>query len=438
MQHLWVGGGNTMKERKQSFETICVQGGYKAASGEPQVLPIAQNTTYRYYNAKDVAELFDLESPNFMYTRLGNPTLSALENHMAALEGGTAALSASSGQAATLMTILNICQAGDHVISSGSIYGGTYNLFSVTLKKLGIDVSFVDIHSSVEEITAAAKPATKAIFAETLANPALHVLDFVKFKAAAIEIGVPLIVDNTLATPALTRPIEFGADIVIHSTTKYSDGHASCLGGMVIEAGTFDWGASDKYPGLTQPDESYHGLCFYEKFGPTAFCTKMRTTMLRDFGCTMAPMNAYLTHQGLQTLHLRMERHSQNALALAEFLEAHPMVDWVIYPGLKNDRSYPLAKLYMPKGAGGVLSFGVKGGREAGEKFLELLDLTSIVVHVGDIRTSALHPASTTHRQLTEEQQIAGGIRPELIRVSVGIENVEDIKADFDQALSRI
>lgn len=427
-----------MTDKKRAFETICVQGGYKAQSGQPQVLPIIQNTTYRYYNSKDVAELFDLESPNFMYTRLGNPTLSALESHMAELEGGTAALSASSGQAATLMTILNICQAGDHIISSASIYGGTYNLFSVTLKKMGIDVSFVDVHGPLEEIVAAARPSTKALFAETLANPALHVLDFAKFKAAAIEIGVPLVIDNTLATPALTRPIEFGADIVIHSTTKYSDGHASCLGGMVIEAGVFDWGSSDKYPGLTKPDDSYHGLCFYEKFGPGAFCTKMRATLLRDFGCTMSPMNAYLTHQGLQTLHLRMERHSLNALSLSEFLIKHPMVDWVVYPGLKSDISNELAKKYMPRGAGGVLSFGVKGGKAAGEKLLENLELTSIVVHVGDIRTSALHPASTTHRQLTEAQQIAGGIRPELIRVSVGIENIEDIIADFAQALDRI
>jgi len=427
-----------MSRKQQHFETICVQGGYQAKKGEPQVVPIVQNTTYRYYTTPDVAALFDLESVDFMYTRLGNPTLSVLENHMAELEGGTGALSASSGQAATLMTLLNICQVGDHIISSSSIYGGTFNLLAVSLKKMGIEVTFVDVKDSIETIVEAARPTTKAIFAETLANPALVVLDFDKFKKASLELGVPLIVDNTLATPALARPIEYGADIVIHSTTKYADGHASSLGGMVIEAGTFDWGASNKYPGLTEPDDSYHGLCFYEKFGKTAFTVKMRTTMLRDFGCTMAPMNAFLTHQGLQTLHLRMERHSQNALALAQYLEKHPKVDWVTYPGLASDSSYALASMYMPKGAGGVLSFGVNGGRAKGEAFLENLELSSIVVHVGDIRTSVLHPASTTHRQLTEEQQIAGGIRPELIRVSVGIESIEDIREDFERALERL
>ena len=427
-----------MTKNKRQLETICVQGGYQAKRGEPQVMPIVQNTTYRYYNTQDVAALFDLESGDFMYTRLGNPTLSVLENHMAELEGGTGALSASSGQAATLMTFLNICQNGDHIISSSSIYGGTFNLLAVSLKKMGIEVTFVDGKDSVETIVAAARPTTKAIFAETLANPALVVLDFDKFKKASLELGVPFIVDNTLATPALTRPMEHGADIIIYSTTKYADGHASSLGGMVIEAGNFDWGASNKYPGLTEPDDSYHGLRFYEKFGKTAFTVKMRTTMLRDFGCTMSPMNAYLTHQGLQTLHLRMERHSQNALALAQYLEKHPQVDWVTYPGLASDSSYALASMYMPKGAGGVLSFGVKGGRAKGEAFLENLELSSIVVHVGDIRTSVLHPASTTHRQLTEEQQIAGGIRPELIRVSVGIENIEDIREDFERALERL
>ena len=427
-----------MTKNKRQLETICVQGGYQAKRGEPQVMPIVQNTTYRYYNTQDVAALFDLESGDFMYTRLGNPTLSVLENHMAELEGGTGALSASSGQAATLMTLLNICQNGDHIISSSSIYGGTFNLLAVSLKKMGIEVTFVDGKDSVETIVAAARPTTKAIFAETLANPALVVLDFDKFKKASLELGVPFIVDNTLATPALTRPMEHGADIIIHSTTKYADGHASSLGGMVIEAGNFDWSASNKYPGLTEPDDSYHGLRFYEKFGKTAFTVKMRTTMLRDFGCTMSPMNAYLTHQGLQTLHLRMERHSQNALTLAQYLEKHPQVDWVTYPGLASDSSYALASMYMPKGAGGVLSFGVKGGRAKGEAFLENLELSSIVVHVGDIRTSVLHPASTTHRQLTEEQQIAGGIRPELIRVSVGIENIEDIREDFERALERL
>lgn len=421
--------------KNYELETACVHGTYKAASGEPQQLPISQNTTYRYYNAKDVAALFDLESGGYMYSRLGNPTVSALEEKMALLEGGTAGLAASSGQSATLMTMLNICQAGDHIISSASIYGGTYNLLGVTLRKMGIEVSFVDQDMSLENIVAHQKKNTKAIFAETLANPALKVLDFEKFSQAAKEIGVPFIVDNTLATPVLCRPIEYGADIVIHSTTKYADGHGSCVGGMVVEAGNFDWSASGKFPDMTEPDPSYHGLKFYEKFGNIAFALKLRAQMLRDMGCTMSPMNAYLTHQGLQTLHLRMERHSENALALAKYLEKHENVEWVKYPGLESDPNYELAKKYLPKGASGVLSFGVKGGKDAGEKFLERLELSSIVVHVGDIRTSVLHPASTTHRQLTEEEQLKAGISPELIRVSVGIESIKDIIADFENAL---
>lgn len=421
--------------KNYELETACVHGTYKAASGEPQQLPISQNTTYRYYNAKDVAALFDLESGGYMYSRLGNPTVSALEEKMALLEGGTAGLAASSGQSATLMTMLNICQAGDHIISSASIYGGTYNLLGVTLRKMGIEVSFVDQDMSLENIVAHQKKNTKAIFAETLANPALKVLDFEKFSQAAKVIGVPFIVDNTLATPVLCRPIEYGADIVIHSTTKYADGHGSCVGGMVVEAGNFDWSASGKFPDMTEPDPSYHGLKFYEKFGNIAFALKLRAQMLRDMGCTMSPMNAYLTHQGLQTLHLRMERHSENALALAKYLEKHENVEWVKYPGLESDPNYELAKKYLPKGASGVLSFGVKGGKDAGEKFLERLELSSIVVHVGDIRTSVLHPASTTHRQLTEEEQLKAGISPELIRVSVGIESIKDIIADFENAL---
>ncbi len=424
--------------KKAGFDTKCVHGTYKAQSGQPQVLPIIQNTTYRYYNAHDVAELFDLDSPNHMYTRLGSPTVDALEQKMALLEGGTAGMATSSGQSATLITILNLCNAGDHVISATNIYGGTHNLLDVSLRKLGIEVDFIDQDISVDEIVSHARPNTKAVFGETLGNPALSVLDIEKFAEAADMIGVPLVVDNTLATPALCRPLEHGANIVIQSTTKYADGHGSCVGGCVVEGGNFDWNRNDRFPGLTQPDESYHGLTFYEKFGDTAFCTRLKAVLVRDFGCTMAPMNAYLTHQGLQTLPLRMERHSQNALALAKHLRDHPMVDWIIYPGLGSDRYYDLAKKYLPKGASGVLSFGVKGGRAAGEKFLENLDLTSVVVHVGDIRTSALHPASTTHRQLTEEQQLAAGITPSLIRVSVGLESIEDIIADFDQALEKI
>ncbi|NLB24581.1 MAG: O-acetylhomoserine aminocarboxypropyltransferase/cysteine synthase [Clostridiales bacterium] len=420
------------------FDTLCVQAGYKADKGAPQVMPIVQNTTYRYYEAEDVAKLFDLESGDYMYSRLGNPTVSTLEKHMAALEGGTAAVAASSGQAATLMTILTLAEKGDHIISSSQVYGGTYNLFAVTLKKLGIDFSFIDTTSKAEDIVKMATPNTKAIFAETLANPALKVLNFKEFKEAANKLGVPLIIDNTLATPYLTKPILHGADIVLHSTTKFSDGHGTSVGGIVIEAGNFDWGKSHKFLSLTTPDESYHGLNFYEKFGDTAFSTKLRATMLRDLGGAMSPMNAFLTHQGLKTLHLRMERHTENALKLAEFLNNHNKVDWVIYPGLKTDPSYNLASMYMPKGAGGVLSFGVHGGREKGEILLRNLNLSSLVVHVGDIKTSVLHPASTTHRQMTEEEQVKAGISPELIRVSVGIEDIEDIIEDFDKALSSL
>lgn len=428
-----------MKEMKDlSFETKCVHGAYKAESGQPQVLPIVQNTTYRYYNASDVAELFDLESPNFMYTRLASPTVKALEEKMAMLEGGTAGIATSSGQAATLITVLNLCNAGDHIISASNIYGGTHNLLGVSLKKLGINVDFVDQNSSVEEILKYARPETKGVFGETLGNPALSVLDFEKFSKVAKSIGVPFVVDNTLATPMLCRPLELGADIVIQSTTKYADGHGSCVGGVVVEGGTFDWSASDKFPGLTEPDDSYHGLRFYQKFGAVAFTTRLTAVLIRDFGCAMQPMNAYLTHQGLQTLHLRMERHCENAMKLAQYLEQHAMVEWVKYPGLKSDEYYELAERYMPKGTSGVLCFGVKGGKDAGEKFLEKLELSSIVVHVGDIRTSVLHPASTTHRQLSEEEQIAAGIQPELIRVSVGLESIDDIIADFEQALNQV
>lgn len=421
------------------FNTNCIQAGYTAQSGQPQVLPIAQNTTYRYYNAEDVAKLFDLESGDFMYTRLGSPTVNALEAKMAALEGGTAGIATSAGQAANLITMLNICEAGDHIIACANIYGGTFNLFGVTLKKMGIETTFINQNATKEEIIAAAKPNTKALFGESLGNPALTVLDIEEFAAAAHEIGVPLVVDNTLASPYLCRPLEHGADFVTHSTTKWADGHATSVGGMVIEGGKFDWNKyADKFPGMVEPDESYHGLKFYEKFGDQAFCVKLRAEMLRDLGCTMSPMNAWLTFQGLDTLHLRMERHSQNAMALAQFLQNHPMVDWVKYPGLPGDDDYERAQKYLPKGASGVLAFGVKGGKTGGEEFLKNLKLASIVVHVGDIRTSVLHPASTTHRQLSEEAQIAGGIKPELIRVSVGCEDIEDIIADFDQALNNV
>ena len=430
-----------MKNRK--FETKCVHGAYKAESGQPQNLPITQSTTYRYYNAQDVAELFDLDSPNHMYARLGSPTVDALEQKMALLEGGTAGMATSSGQSANLIAILNICEAGDHVLSGTNIYGGTYNLFDVTLRKLGIDVEFFNQDMPLEEIVALVKPNTKLLFGETLGNPALSVLDLEKFAEAARQMKVPFIVDNTLATPALCRPIEHGANIVTHSTTKFADGHGTSIGGCVIEGGNFDWAVKDdegklKFPSMAGPDDSYHGLNFYEKFAEAAFCLRLKTVMVRDLGCTMAPMNAYLTHQGLQTLDVRMERHVKNAQAIAEFLSKHPMVDWIVYPGLKGDKYYDMAKKYMPKGAGAVMSFGVKGGRAAGEKFLEKLELASIVVHVGDIHTSVLHPASTTHRQLSEEAQLEAGIDPGLIRLSVGLENVDDIIADLDQALKQV
>ena len=406
-------------------------------------MPIIQSTTYRYYNAQDVAELFDLDSPNPMYARLGSPTVDAFEQKMALLEGGTAGMAASSGQAANLISLLNICEAGDHVLSGTNIYGGTYNLFNVTLRKLGIDVEFFDQDMPLEDIVALQRPNTRALFGETLGNPALSVLDLEKFAAAAAQMKVPFIVDNTLATPALCRPIEYGANIVTHSTTKFADGHGTSIGGCVIEGGNFDWTVKNddgslKFPSMAAPDESYHGLNFYEKFGDAAFCTRLKAVLIRDLGCTMAPMNAYLTHQGLQTLDVRMERHVKNANAVAEFLSNHPMVDWIIYPGLEGDKYYDLAQKYMPKGAGAVMSFGVKGGRAAGEKFLENLELCSIVVHVGDIHTSVLHPASTTHRQLSEEAQLAAGIDPGLIRLSVGLETPEDIIADLSQALDKV
>ncbi|NLD20472.1 MAG: O-acetylhomoserine aminocarboxypropyltransferase/cysteine synthase [Clostridiales bacterium] len=423
---------------KKGIETLCVHGGYKAENGQPQTPPIAMSTTYRYYDVQDVADWFNLDGQYCAYSRLDNPTVGYLEKKYAELEGGTMAIATSAGMSAILISIFNIAGAGDHIIASKSVYGGTYNLFDVTFERMGIECTMIDQDAPAEELLKAAKPNTKAIFAESLGNPSLTVLDFDKFSKIAKKIGVPLIVDNTLASPFLCRPLELGADIVVHSTTKYSDGHANCVGGVVVEKGTFDWAASGKYPGMTEADESYHGLKFYEKYGSVAYSVKLRAQMLRDLGCSMSPMNAFMTCQGLQTLHLRMERHSRNALELAKFLQNHPKVDWVVYPGLEGDKYYDLAQKYMPKGQSGVLSFGVKGGKAAGEKFIDNLELTSLVVHVGDIRTSVLHPASSTHRQMSETDQIAAGIRPSLIRVSVGIEAIKDIIADFDQALNKV
>lgn len=422
---------------KKGFNTKCIHGSYLPKSGEPQVMPMVQSTTYRYYDNDEVAALFDLESSGSFYSRLGNPTVDNLEAHIALLEGGTGAICTSSGQAANLICMLNIAKAGDHIISSNSIYGGTFNLFSVTLKKMGVDVEFVDQDLELEELKKYVKPNTKAIFAETLANPKLSVLDIEKFKKLSEFAGVLLIVDNTLATPALLNPIEYGADIVTHSTTKYIDGHGNCVGGCVVEAGTFDY-SSGKYPEFIEPDDSYHGIVFYEKFGDKAFTVKLRAQMLRDLGTTMSPMNAFLTDNGLKTLALRMERHSQNALELAKFLNNHDKVSYVTYPGLSGDKYYELSKKYMKKGQSGVLSFGIKGGYDAGVKLIKNLKLISLVVHVGDINTSTLHPASSTHRQLSEDELKAAGIGLELIRVSVGLCDIEDIIEDFDNAFKCI
>lgn len=419
------------------FDTKCVQGTYKPKNSESRVIPIVQSTTFSYDDSDKMADLFDLKSDDPFYTRLGNPTTSHFEGKMALLEGGVGALAVSSGQSANFFAIINLCNAGDHIISSSKIYGGTFNLFDVSLRKLGIDFTFVDPDSTVEEIISCAKPNTKAIFGETLANPILSVLDFEKFSKAAKELDIPFIVDNTLATPYLCRPFEHGANIIIHSATKYTDGHATSVGGVIIDGGNYNWD-NGKFPGLTEPDESYHGLRFTEAFGPAAYIAKARAQLIRDYGCCPSPFNSFLFHLGLETLHLRMERHSYNALKLAEFLENHPKVEWVKYPGLKSDPYYELAQKYLPKGQSGILSFGIKGGSRAGKDLVKHLDMVAMVIHLGDLRTSILHPASTTHRQLSEEQQIESGIRPEMIRVSVGIEDIDDIIKDFDKALKAV
>ena len=422
---------------KYHFNTNCVQGTYRPKPGEPRVLPIFQSTTFSYDDSDYVADLFDLQAEGSFYRRLGNPTSDAFEGKMNLLEGGVGALALSSGQSASMFAILNICQTGDHVISSSSIYGGTFNLFDVSLRKLGIEFTFVDSNADEAAILACARPNTKAVFGETIANPGMSILDFKKFSSIAKKLDVPFIVDNTLATPYLCRPFEHGADIVLHSSTKYTDGHATSLGGILIDGGSFKWD-NGKFPGLTEPDPSYHGLKFVESFGPAAYIVKARVQLLRDYGCTPSPFNSFMFHLGLETLHLRMERHSENALKLAEFLTSHPCVEWVKYPGLKHDPYYELHRQYMPKGASGILTFGVKGGAKAGKELSKHFELVHLVVHLGDLRTSFLHPASTTHRQLSPQQQIEGGILPEMIRVSVGIEDIEDIITDFDKALRAV
>ena len=423
-------------DQNWNLETKAVQAGYEPANGEPRVLPITQSTTYRYDTAQGIADLFDLKVPGHMYSRISNPTVDAFEQKMAALEGGVAAVATSSGQAANMLAILNICPSGGHVVAAAGLYGGTINLFRHTLKKMNVEVTFVQQDASIEELKAEVRPNTRAIFAETLANPALSIIDFEKFAAFANEVDLPFIVDNTFPTPFLCRPLELGAHIVTHSATKYIDGHATSVGGIVVDGGKYNWD-NGKFPELTEPDETYHGLSYLETFGESAYAVKLRVQWIRDLGCYLAPMNAFLAHMGLETLHVRMERHCSNAQALAEFLESHPQVSWVNYPGLKSSSQYALAQKYLPKGCSGVLCFGVKGGAKAGEKVMNSLKLAAIVVHVADVRTCVLHPASMTHRQLSEEALVEAGVPSDLIRVSVGIENIDDIKADFDQALNK-
>jgi len=423
--------------KQWKFETKAVQGGYEPKSGEPRVLPIFQSTTYKYDDADQVAGLFDLQETGHMYTRISNPTVEAFENKVALLEGGVGAVATASGQAAIMLALLNICKAGQHIVASSTLYGGTFTLLSSSFKKLGIEVTFVDPNSSEEEIEKCFRPETRVLYGETIGNPGLNVLDFQKFSKVAQKMGVPLMVDNTFATPYLCRPFEHGANIIIHSATKYIDGHATSVGGIVVDGGNFNWN-NGKYPEITEPDPSYHGLKYLETFKETAYIVKLRVTLLRDMGPSMSPFNAFLSNHGLQTLHLRMKKHSENTLELAKYLKEHPQVAWVKYPGLTENPSYALAQKYLPLGASGILAFGVKGGVEAGKKFINNVQLATLVVHVGDIRTYVLHPASMTHRQLTEEQQLASGVTPDLIRVSVGIESIEDIKADFDQALSKV
>ena len=418
------------------FNTKCIQSGYTPKNGEPRVLPIIQSTTFKYDSSAEMAKLFDLEESGYFYTRLANPTNDAVAKKIADLEGGVGAMLTSSGQAASFYSIFNICSAGDHIISSAAIYGGTFNLIAVTMKKLGIDCTFVNPECSEEELEAAFRPNTKLVFGESLANPSLIVLDIEKFARAAHRNGVPLIIDCTFPTPVNVRPFEWGADIVIHSTTKYMDGHASAVGGVVVDSGNFDWEKQrDKYPGLTTPDDSYHGITYTEKFGPLAYITKLVAQLMRDLGSIQSPMNAFLLNLGLETLFLRVPRHCENALKAAQWLENDGRISWVEYPGLKSSKYYDLARKYMPNGSSGVISFGIKGGREAATKFMDSLQLAAVVTHVADARTCVLHPASTTHRQLTDEQLYACGISPDLIRLSVGIEDIEDIIADIDSAL---
>lgn len=420
------------------IETQCLHEGYTPKNGEPRVMPIYQSTTYVYNSTDAVADVFDDPQLGMIYSRFENPTTDAVEKKIAALEGGVAAMCTSSGQAATMLSVLNLCNAGDHFISSSSIYGGTVNLFSFTFKKMGIECTFVDVDATEEEIKAAIRPNTKCIFGETIANPALTVLDIEKWAKIAHEAGLPLIVDNTFATPVLCRPIEWGADIVVHSTSKYMDGHAVQVGGVIVDSGRFDWAKSGRFPDFTEPDESYHGTIYTEKYPHAPYIIKVRHQLMRDFGCYPAANSSFLLNLGLETLAVRMKRYCENALTVAKYLEASDMVEKIKYAGLENDPHYARAQKYLPDGVCGVISFTIKGGRKNAVKFMDALKLASNEVHVADIRTCVLNPASATHRQLTEEQLVAAGIDPGMIRLSVGIENVEDILADIKQAFEAV
>lgn len=420
-----------------NIETICTQGAYNPKNGEPRVIPIIQSTTYKYESSEEMGALFDLKKSGYFYSRLQNPTCDLVANKIAMLEGGAAAMLTGSGQAANFYAVFNIAQAGDHIVSSSAIYGGTFNLFNVTMRKLGIDFTFVSPQATEAEIKAAIKPNTKAIFGETISNPSLDILDIEKFAKAAHDNGVPLIIDNTFATPINCRPFEFGADIVTHSTTKYMDGHATAIGGVVVDSGNFDWTQNDKFPGLTKPDDSYHGI-IYSDLGKAAYITKAVVQLMRDLGSVQSPQSAFLLNLGLETLHLRVPRHCENAKKVAEYLKDNPKIEWVKCAMLPDDSQYSLAKKYMPNGTCGVVSFGIKGGRKAATVFMDSLKLAAIVTHVADARTCCLHPASTTHRQLSDEQLKECGVSADLVRFSVGIENADDIIADIQQALDKI
>ena len=420
------------------IDSLCVQGAYEPKNGEPRVIPIVQSTTFKYESSQAMGDLFDLKDSGYFYSRLQNPTCDYAAAKIAALEGGVAGMLTSSGQAANFYAVFNIAQAGDHIVSSSAIYGGTFNLFNVTMKKLGIDFTFVPPHATEEEIQAAIKSNTKAIFGETISNPSLDIMDIEAFANVAHKNGIPLIIDNTFATPVNCRPFEFGADIVTHSTTKYAEGHASTIGGAIVDSGNFDWTQNDKFPGLTTPDNSYHGLVYTEAFGKGAYITKATVQLMRDLGSIQSPQNAFLVNLGLETLHLRMPRHCENALKVAKYLKTNDKITWVKCAMLEDDDQHALAQKYMPKGTCGVVSFGIKGGREAATKFMDSLKLAAIVTHVADARTCCLHPASTTHRQLTDKQLEECGVSPDLIRFSCGIEDAEDIIADIEQALSQI